>query len=80
MVRRIKTEFQSSLSTETVSSLIRYHFNKRYKCCELSLLTLMSLFLLKESHVLMKETSAINISIFKTTIFFIHFFLIDVMT
>ena len=31
-----KTEFRSSLSTETVSSLIGYHFNKRCKC-ELSL-------------------------------------------
>ena len=31
-----KTEFRSTLSTETVSSLIGYHFNKRCKC-ELSL-------------------------------------------
>ena len=35
-MRRIKTEFRSSLSTEIVSSLIGYHFNKRCKC-ELSL-------------------------------------------
>ena len=44
-------------------------------------LYLMSLFLLKESHVLMKETRAINIIIFKTIVFFVKkFFLIDVMT
>ena len=78
-MRRIKTEFQSSLSNETVSFLIIYYFNKRYKCCELTLLPLMSLFLLKESHVLMKETRAINICIFKTTVFIVYF-LIDVMT
>ena len=37
LVRRIKTEFRLSLSTDKVSSLIGYHFNKRCKCCELSL-------------------------------------------
>lgn len=34
LVRRIKTEFRSSLSTETLSSLISCHFNKTWKCCE----------------------------------------------
>ena len=34
VVRRIKTEFRSSLSTETVSALIGCHFNKTSKCCE----------------------------------------------
>lgn len=33
-VRRIKTDFRSSLSTETISSLIGCHFNKTSKCCE----------------------------------------------
>ena len=35
-VRRIKTDFRSSLSTETISSLIGCHFNKTSKCCELT--------------------------------------------
>lgn len=34
VVRRIKTEFRSSLSTESVSALISCHFNKTSKCCE----------------------------------------------
>ena len=34
LVRRIKTEFRSSLSTETISSLIGCHFNKTWKCGE----------------------------------------------
>ena len=79
LVRRIKTEFRSSLSTERVTSLIGYHFNKRCYCCELSLFILMNLFLLKESHVLMIETRAINISIFKTIVFVVNF-LFDVIT
>ena len=33
-VRRIKTDFLSSLSTNTISSLIGCHFNKVTKCCE----------------------------------------------
>ena len=33
-VRRIKTEFCSSLSTESVSALISCHFNNTSKCCE----------------------------------------------
>ena len=33
-VRRIKTDFRSSLSTETISSLIGCHFNKIGRCCE----------------------------------------------
>ena len=33
-VRRIKTEFRSSLCTATISSLIGCHFNKIGKCCE----------------------------------------------
>ena len=36
LVRRIKTEFRSSLQTETVSALIGHHFNKTCQCCELS--------------------------------------------
>ena len=36
LVRRIKTEFRSSLSTETVSALIGCHFNKTSKCCEMT--------------------------------------------
>ena len=36
LVRRIKTDFRSSLQTETVSALIGYHFNKKCQCCELS--------------------------------------------
>ena len=76
LVRRIKTEFQSSLSTETVSSLIGCHFNKR---CDANYLYLMSLFLLKESRLLMKEKMVINIIIFKTFVFFVqkNFFLCD---
>ena len=35
-VRRIKTDFRSSLSAETISSLIGCHFNKTSKCCELT--------------------------------------------
>ena len=34
LVRRIKTEFRSSLATETVSSLITCHFNNMSQCCE----------------------------------------------
>ena len=34
LVRRIKTEFCSSLEISTVSSLIGCHFNKTSKCCE----------------------------------------------
>ena len=34
VVKRIKTEFCSSLSTESVSALISCHFNKTSKCCE----------------------------------------------
>ena len=34
VVRRIKTEFRSSLSTETVSALIGCQFNKTSRCCE----------------------------------------------
>ncbi len=33
-VRRIKTDFRPSLSTETLSSLIGCQFNKTSKCCE----------------------------------------------
>ena len=36
VVRRIKTEFRSSLQTETVSALIGCHFNKKSQCCEQS--------------------------------------------
>ena len=36
LVRRIKTDFRSSLQTETVSALIGNHFNKRCQCCEQS--------------------------------------------
>ena len=35
-VRRIKTEFRSSLTTDTVSALIGYHFNRTCKCCEVT--------------------------------------------
>ena len=76
-MRQIKTEFRSSLSTKRVTSLVGYNFNKRCYCCELSLLILMSLFLLKESHVLMIETRVINISVFITIL---SIFKIDVMT
>ena len=34
LVRRIKTDFRSSLSVETVSALIGCHFNKTTSCCE----------------------------------------------
>ena len=34
LVRRIKTEFRSSLATENVSSLITCHFNNMLQCCE----------------------------------------------
>ena len=34
LVRRIKTEFRSSLATETVSSLITCHLNNLSQCCE----------------------------------------------
>ena len=43
-------------------------------------LYLMSLFLIKESHVLIKETRAINISILKQLYFWSKNFLNDVMT
>ena len=33
-VRRIKTEFRSSLSTESVAAQISCHFNNTSKCCE----------------------------------------------
>ena len=33
-VKRVKTDFRSSLSAETTSSLIGCHFNKTSKCCE----------------------------------------------
>ena len=36
LVRRIKTEFRSSLQTDTVSALIGHHFNKSCQCYELS--------------------------------------------
>ena len=36
LVHRIKTDFRSSLQTETVSALIGYHFNKTCHCCEQS--------------------------------------------
>ena len=34
LVRRIKTDFRSSLSTETLSALIGCHLNKTFECCE----------------------------------------------
>ena len=34
LVRRIKTDYRSSLSTETVSALIGCHFNNTATCCE----------------------------------------------
>ena len=34
LVRRIKTDFRSSLATETVSSLISCHYNNHGHCCE----------------------------------------------
>ena len=34
LVRRIKTEYRSALSTDTVLSLIGCHFNNTNKCCE----------------------------------------------
>ena len=34
LVRRIKTEFRSSLQTDTLSALIGCHFNKTTDCCE----------------------------------------------
>ena len=34
LVRRIKTDFHASLSTETVSTLIGCHLNTTFKCCE----------------------------------------------
>lgn len=34
LVRRIKTDFRSSLHTDTISSLIGVHFNSTFKCCE----------------------------------------------
>ena len=36
LVRRIKTHFRSSLLPETISSLIRIHFNSPFQCCEQS--------------------------------------------
>ena len=36
LVRRIITEFRSSLSPETVSALIGCHLNKTSKCCEVA--------------------------------------------
>ena len=33
LVRRMKTEYRSSLSTETISSLIGCHLNKTWVCC-----------------------------------------------
>ena len=36
LVRRIKTEFRSSLLTETLSALIGCHFNKTSSCCEMA--------------------------------------------
>ena len=35
-VRRIKTDFRSYLSAETILSLIGCYFNKTSKCCEFS--------------------------------------------
>ena len=69
----IKTEFRSSLSTETVS-LLSLDIILTRDVNVANYLYLMSLFLLKESHVLMKETRAINISILKTIVFFVNFF------
>ena len=40
LVRRIKTDFRASLSTETVSALIGCHLNNTFKCCEKKNLTL----------------------------------------
>ena len=34
LVRRIRTEFRSSLPIETLSALIGCHFNKTTNCCE----------------------------------------------
>ena len=34
LVRRVQTDFRSSMSTETLSSLVRFHFNNSGKCCE----------------------------------------------
>ena len=56
LVRLIKTEFQSSLSTETVSSLIWDIILTRDVIVE-NYLYLMSLFLIKESHVYTNERS-----------------------
>ena len=36
LVRRVKTNYRSSLSTETLSALIGCHFNKTVSCCELT--------------------------------------------
>ena len=36
LVRRIKTDFRSSLSTQSVSSLISCHFNNLGHCCEMT--------------------------------------------
>ena len=36
LVRRIKTDFRSSLHADTISSLIGIHFNSRFKSCEQS--------------------------------------------
>ena len=36
LVRRIKTDFRSSLSPETVSALIGCHLNKTGECCEVA--------------------------------------------
>ena len=70
----IKTEFRSSLSTDKVSSLIGYHFNKRCKCCELSLFDESLLAKGKLCiYILMTEARAINISILKQLYFFVYF-------
>lgn len=34
VVRRIKTDFRSSLLPDTISSLIGIHFNSPFQCCE----------------------------------------------
>ena len=57
-VRRIKTDFRSSLSPTTISSLIGCHFNKVTKCCEQTKFEESSL--AEQNSVHMKEISRIS--------------------
>ena len=59
-VQRIKTDFRSSLSTETISSLIGCQFNKIGNCVNMQ--NLKTLCLLKQNSVRMNKIYHINVS------------------